>query len=773
MNKMLHFILIIGIFSLCFSSNERKSFKELINIYLNKLDINDAYLSYDQYISLLRALQKDYSDYLDIYTIGKTYEGNDMPLIVLRSPLKPKESNFDSNQDNTFKEILVINNVTTNNDLNNTNIYNNEINKYLIDSSLFNKSGIFFSGMHHGREPVSMMMNIYLLLHILSLPKFYLHLFLSSTNLYFLPIINIDAYKYNCIKYSKTKLIRSMYTRKNRHRLNNTLCSNESLGVDLNRNYPYIKGKTTFKFDPCREEFMGEYPFSEPEIQNLKAFIDTHPNIKIAFNYHTWGNLYITPFNYLDKISSEELLKNNYSLFYSIYKEFEKEANLPKDYLFGNAINTIHYKTMGDATDWFLMDKKILSFSPELGNSDKNSRIFYPNRNVTFDVLKENLKPALYAIEKSMFYLKTELINAEYYPCMYSNKFDDIYLKRNRKNLGLNENLKDIELKNCFFDEIILAMKVRIINRGFGTYHPGTEFNYNVMNDINGDNISEVVENKKYFYFLAFDIKINLEKIKSLCYWTYKEDLFNNNMNINNNALNNNTNNIKVQCSSIKEEDMNNIKIFIDNEIKAFESVILNIQIITKKENFMNKKYNRTINNISNISHINDTNYLNSSNSSNIIYLFTKKDRTIKSQDIEGNDIFWKFNSPCLSININDFFPSSKQSLRIITHNPYRFFIFTFFSMGIMIFFLFRLIKIMNMRIFQDQEEESHVVNNWVNERRALNRNNLYAVDNYENFNRFRGENHINVNVNLEENRGYQIPRDDSESFSNSNSDSP
>ena len=79
------------------------------------------------------------------------------------------------------------------------------------------------------------------------------------------------------------------------------------------------------------------------------------------------------------------------------------------------------------------------------------------------------------------------------------------------------------------------------------------------------------------------------------------------------------------------------------------------------------------------------------------------------------------------------------------------------------------------MRIFQDQEEDPNAVNHWANERRALNRNNLYAVDNYENFNRFRGENHINVNVNLEENRGYQIPRDDSESFSNSNSnpDSP
>jgi hypothetical protein len=456
-----------------------------------------------------------------------------------------------------------------------------------------------------------------------------------------------------------------------------------------------------------------------------------------------------------------------------MYKEFEKEANLPKDFAFGNAMSTIRYKTVGDATDWFLMDKKILSFSPELGNSDKNSKVFYPNRTVTFDVLKENLKPALYAIEKSMFYLKTELINAEYYSCMYTNKFDDIYFNKNRKNLGLNENLKDIELKNCFFDEIILSMKVRITNRGFGTYHPGIEFNYNIMNDINGDNISEVVENKKYFYFLAFDIKVNLDKIKSLCYWTYKEDIINNNTYMNNNALHNNTNNIKVQCSSIKEDDINNVKIFIDNEIKAFESVILNIQIITKKDYFMEKKHNKSSNHLNNITHSDDMSYLNLNNSNDIIYLFTKKDRSIKSQDLEGKDIFWKFNSPFLSININDFTPSTRKNLRIITHNPYRFFTFTFFSMGIMIFFLFRLIKIMNMRIFQDQEEDPNVVNHWVNERRALNRNNLYAVDNYENFNRFRGDNHINVNVNLEENRGYQIPRDDSESFSNSNPDSP
>ena len=191
-----------------------------------------------------------------------------MPLIVIKSPLKSKNKKMNKVQKNNFREILIPNNLSTNNYSKNNNT---EENIYLIDSSLYNKSGIFFTGMHHGREPVSMMMNIYLILHILSLPKFYLHLFLSSTNLYFLPIINIDAYKYNCIKYSKSKTTRLMQTRKNRHRYNNTLCTNESLGVDLNRNYPYFTNITrSFKFRPCGQEYMGEYPFSEPEINNIK-----------------------------------------------------------------------------------------------------------------------------------------------------------------------------------------------------------------------------------------------------------------------------------------------------------------------------------------------------------------------------------------------------------------------------------------------------------------------------------------------------------------------
>ena len=53
----------ILLFSILFSLSlqvEKKSFKELIDQNLSKLDINNAYLSYNQYISLLNKLKTDY-----------------------------------------------------------------------------------------------------------------------------------------------------------------------------------------------------------------------------------------------------------------------------------------------------------------------------------------------------------------------------------------------------------------------------------------------------------------------------------------------------------------------------------------------------------------------------------------------------------------------------------------------------------------------------------------------------------------------------------------
>ena len=145
---MLHLILLITLILPIITYKERKSFKELIDIYLNKLDINNAYLSYNQYISLLKTLKSDFPNYLELDSIGKTYEGNEMPLIIMKSPIF---SNDDSPKIN-ISDLKVPNNTNISKILNKTNDTN------LINNSLSNKSAIFFNGMHHGKEPVSMMM---------------------------------------------------------------------------------------------------------------------------------------------------------------------------------------------------------------------------------------------------------------------------------------------------------------------------------------------------------------------------------------------------------------------------------------------------------------------------------------------------------------------------------------------------------------------------------------------------------------------------------------
>ena len=244
---MLKILILIYIIDIIITNNDRKSFRELIDIYLNELGYKNAYLSYEQYISVLKSIKNDFPNYLELSSIGKTYKRNEMPLIIMKSPYSANEvsilnstelNNTSNNYSYSYKndkDTGIYPNKTDN--ANNTS--NNNTNETIINNPLYNKSGIFFNGMHHGKEPVSMMMNIYIILHLLSLPKEYLHLFLSSTNIYFLPVVNIDAYKFNTLNYKNNQFFS---VRKNRRVHKNTTCSINDIGVDLNRNYDFFLG---------------------------------------------------------------------------------------------------------------------------------------------------------------------------------------------------------------------------------------------------------------------------------------------------------------------------------------------------------------------------------------------------------------------------------------------------------------------------------------------------------------------------------------------------
>ena len=91
----------------------------------------------------------------------------------------------------------------------------------------------------------------------------------------------------------------------------------EGVGVDLNRNYDFAFGRDNngSHGDPCEEDYRGPYAFSEPATRQIKNFLEKTEegrSVKIAMNFHAWGNLFIYPFNYVDmSLDAEKLLSKS------------------------------------------------------------------------------------------------------------------------------------------------------------------------------------------------------------------------------------------------------------------------------------------------------------------------------------------------------------------------------------------------------------------------------------------------------------------------------
>jgi hypothetical protein len=99
---------------------------------------------------------------------------------------------------------------------------------------------------------------------------------LSKNTLYIVPCLNPDGFEYSRNHFS--------FWRKNRR--DN---KDGTFGVDLNRNFSvgFVK-----KTNTSSNVYSGPEPFSEPETRAIKDFVDTHPNITLALDYHSQGNVF-------------------------------------------------------------------------------------------------------------------------------------------------------------------------------------------------------------------------------------------------------------------------------------------------------------------------------------------------------------------------------------------------------------------------------------------------------------------------------------------------
>jgi carboxypeptidase T len=242
--------------------------------------------------------------------------------------------------------------------------------------------GILFVGSHHAREHLSTEVPMNLIKHLLeSYGKDQrITQLINSRDLYFIPMLNSDGSLHD-IKGRKYK-----YWRKNR--VNN---QDGSFGVDLNRNYSFGWGTGGSSRRTRSDVYMGPKPFSEPETQAIKQFIENHANIRILLSFHTYSELILYPWGgKRGPVGGKDQL---------VFEKMAKTMSKWNGYKPQKASDL--YIASGDTCDWAYGEHGIFCFTFELSPKNAWNGGFYPGASVIERTTKVNIEPALYLIDKA------------------------------------------------------------------------------------------------------------------------------------------------------------------------------------------------------------------------------------------------------------------------------------------------------------------------------------------------------------------------------------
>lgn len=243
--------------------------------------------------------------------------------------------------------------------------------------------GIVFMGGHHAREHLSMELPILYAEHLVG------HYgkddvitdLLNTRDIYFVPMVNPDGAEFD-ISTGDYKM-----WRKNRKATSNSRCP----GIDLNRNYGYQWGTGGSSSNACSDVYMGPQPFSEPETQAVKAFVESKPNLKILLSFHTFSELILYPWGHTyDPITNQRDL--------SAYRTMAQTMAGWNGYTPQQASDL--YIASGDTTDWSYGTLGIFSFTFELSPRDMwGGGGFYPGAGAIASTFQANLRPVMYLID--------------------------------------------------------------------------------------------------------------------------------------------------------------------------------------------------------------------------------------------------------------------------------------------------------------------------------------------------------------------------------------
>jgi carboxypeptidase T len=244
--------------------------------------------------------------------------------------------------------------------------------------------GMALMGGHHSREHLSVEVPLRYARFFLERYRagdFRIRGLIFKRDLQIVPAVNPDGLEFDVATASY-----KMW-RKNRRKN-----GNGTYGVDLNRNYGYKWGTGGSSTNPNSDTYMGVAPFSEPETQAVKSWIEGNKNINVLLSMHTFSELVLYPWGHSnDPIADQRARAVHETMARKIagwnhYKP-EQSSDL--------------YIASGDTTDWAFGQHGIISFTFELDPKSQlgGSAGFYPGAGIIPEVLEKNKEPLLYLLE--------------------------------------------------------------------------------------------------------------------------------------------------------------------------------------------------------------------------------------------------------------------------------------------------------------------------------------------------------------------------------------
>lgn len=298
---------------------------------------DSEYHNYTELVEALRNLQASHPNLVSVFSIGKTHENRD--LLAVR--LNPESQN---------------------------------------PSQISGKPAMILVGGHHAREHLSVEIP---LLFAQYLAANYgndtmVTRLLDTREIFIVPNLNPDGSEYDIA----TGNYRSW--RKNRK------AGDRCAGVDLNRNY-------SFKFDsggssnnPCSDTYHGGRPFTEPETQAFKRFVESRHNTSILVSMHTFSELILYPWGHTYDSVTNDRDKQTFTTMANRMAQWNGYRPQQSSEL---------YIASGVTQDWAYGDRNLIAFTFELSPRSMWNGGFYPGADAIQTTFQANLRPLLYMFD--------------------------------------------------------------------------------------------------------------------------------------------------------------------------------------------------------------------------------------------------------------------------------------------------------------------------------------------------------------------------------------